>query len=239
VLHPSDRAPGLQLGEGVELPDSAEIGGNVVIHGGTVVGERARIQDGAVLGKPLALGPQSIAPREAPAPLELGEAAVVGAGAIVLAGARIGPGAVIGDRAHVRERALVGRSSVVGAGSSVDNDVSIGARVRIQTGCYITAFSVVEDDVFVAPCVTTTNDNTMGRHPPAPEFRLRGATLRRACRVGAASVLLPGIEIGEEAFVAAGALVTRDVPARALVMGVPARAMREVQDAELLERWRG
>ena len=83
--------------------------------------------------------------------------------------------------------------------------MTIGARVRIQTGCYVTAFSEIEDDVFVAPCVTTTNDNTMGRHPPSPEFSLRGATLRRACRVGAGVVLLPGVEIGEEAFVAAGA----------------------------------
>jgi acetyltransferase-like isoleucine patch superfamily enzyme len=116
--------------------------------------------------------------------------------------------------------------------------VSIGTRVRIQTGCYITAFSTLEDDVFVAPCVTTTNDNTMARHPPAPEFTLRGALLRRACRVGAAVVLLPGVEVGEEAFVAAGSLVTRDVPARALVMGAPARVLRQVDDGELIERWR-
>ena len=145
---------------------------------------------------------------------------------------------MVGDRAYVRERASVGEGSVVGAGTAVDNDVTIGARVRIQTGCYLTAFSEIEDDVFVAPCVTTTNDNTMGRHPPSPEFSLRGATLRRACRVGAGAVLLPGVEIGEEAFVAAGALVTRDVPARTLVMGVPARRVREVADAELIERWR-
>jgi acetyltransferase-like isoleucine patch superfamily enzyme len=78
----------------------------------------------------------------------------------------------------------------------------------------------------------------MARHPPAPEFSLRGAVLRRACRVGAAAVLLPGVEVGEEAFVAAGALVTRHVPARALVMGVPARVVRQVEDRELIERWR-
>ena len=236
MLRQSDRAPGLLLGDGVALPDSAWIGGNVVIHDGTVVGEAARIQDGAVLGKPLALGPASTAPRGELPPLELGEGAVVGANAVILAGARIGTAAVVGDRAHVRERAIVGDGSVVGSGSAVDNDVTIGARVKVQTGCYLTAFSVVEDDVFVAPCVTTTNDNDMGRHEHG--VMLRGATLRRGCRVGAGAILLPGIEVGEEAFVAAGALVTRDVDPRTLVMGVPARVARQVEDAELLEQWR-
>ena len=120
-------------------------------------------------------------------------------------------------------------------GSAVDNDVTVGERVRIQTGCYITAFSTIEDDVFVAPGVTLTNDDTMGRH--GPDHPLRGATLRRACRVGGGAVLVPGVEIGEEAFVAAGAVVTEDVPARAVVMGVPARVVREVPDEDLLERW--
>ena len=112
----------------------------------------------------------------------------------------------------------------------------MGARVRIQTGCYLTAFSEVEDDVFVAPGVTLTNDDTMGRH--GPDHELRGATLRRACRVGGGVVVVPGVEVGEEAFVAAGAVVTSDVPARAVVMGVPARQVREVPDEDLLERFR-
>ena len=236
MLRQSDRAPGLLLGDGVTLPDSTWIGGNVVIHDGTVVGEGVRIQDGAVLGKPLALGPASTASRGELPPLEIGDGATVGANAVLLAGARLGASAVVGDRAHVRERAAVGEGSVVGSGSAVDNDVSIGAQVKIQTACYVTAFSVLEDDVFVAPGVTTTNDNAMGRHDRGTQ--LRGATLRRACRVGAGSILLPGIEVGEEAFVAAGALVTRDVEPRTLVMGVPAKPMRPVEDAELLEQWR-
>ena len=123
----------------------------------------------------------------------------------MVAGARVGAGAVIGDQAHVRERAVVGEGTVVGRGSAVDNDVTIGARVRIQTDCYITAFSTIEDDVFVGPGVTLTNDDTMGRH--GPDHALRGATLRRACRVGGGAVLCPGVEVGEEAFVAAGAVV--------------------------------
>jgi acetyltransferase-like isoleucine patch superfamily enzyme len=234
-LHQSDWAPGLLLGEDVELPDDVDIGGNVVIHAGTRIGAGARIQDGVVIGKPLALGKRSTAARGAPPPALIGGGATICAGAVVVAGARVGAGAIVGDQAHVRERAVVGEDSVVGRGSAVDNDVTIGARVRIQTGCYITAYSTIEDDAFIAPGVTLTNDNTMARHPG--DYEIRGATLRRACRVGGGVVLLPGIEVGEEAFVAAGAVVTRDVPARAVVMGVPARQVREVGDEDLLEHW--
>ena len=118
---------------------------------------------------------------------------------------------------------------MIGRGSCVDNDVRVGARVKVQTNVYLTAYSVVEDDVFVGPGVCTTNDDTMSRHDR--DYELRGAVLRRACRVGGGAVLTPGVEIGEEAFVAAGAVVTKDVPPRAVVMGVPARVVREVADA--------
>jgi UDP-2-acetamido-3-amino-2,3-dideoxy-glucuronate N-acetyltransferase len=126
----------------------------------------------------------------------------------------------------------VGPDTVVGRAASIENDVRMGARVRLQTGAYITAWSVVEDDVFVAPGVLLTNDPTAGRRGAGQ--RLRGAVLRRACRLGGGAVLLPGVEVGEEAFVGAGAVVTKDVPARALVMGVPARVVRELAEEELL-----
>jgi acetyltransferase-like isoleucine patch superfamily enzyme len=233
VLRPSERAPGLLLGEGVELPTDAAIGGNVVIHPGTVLAPGVSVQDGAVLGKPPAFGARSKADRSASLPpLVIGEGAVVCAGAVIVAGAAVGPGAVIGDQVYVRERSAVGRDSLVGRGCSIENDVVIGARARVQTGAYVTAFTEIEDDVFVAPMVVTANDLTAGRR--APGVPLRGPRLRRACRVGAGAVLLPGIEIGEEAFVGAGAVVLKDVAARAVVVGNPARQIREVLDEELL-----
>jgi acetyltransferase-like isoleucine patch superfamily enzyme len=189
-----------------------------------------------VLGKPPKLARHSTAPRGAGEPLVLEAGAVVCTNAVVFAGARIGAGAIVGDQAYVRERAVVGPASVIGRGSTVDNDVVVGARVKVQTGVYLTAYSVVEDDVFVGPGAVTTNDHTMSRH--GPEYVLQGALLRRACRIGGGAVLTPGVEVGEEAFVAAGAVVTRDVPARAVVMGVPARVARQVGDEDLLERWR-
>ena len=235
MLQPSERAPGLLLGAGVELPEDIELGGNVVVHPGTVVGAGARLPDGAVVGKPVALGARSSARREPPPPAVVEEGATIAAGAVVVAGARIGRGAFVGDQAHVREHAVVGEESAIGRGSQVDFAVRVGARVRVQTGCYLAGRSVVEDDVFVAPGVMTSNDRHATRHGPG--YELEGAVLRRACRVGVGAVLLPGVEVGEEAFVAAGAVVTRDVPPRAVVMGAPARQVRDVPDEDLLERF--
>jgi acetyltransferase-like isoleucine patch superfamily enzyme len=224
------------IGDGARLGAGTRVGAHAVIHAGTVLGADVEVQDHAVLGKPPKLARHSRAARDAPAPLEVGDGAVVCCAAIVFAGARIGAGAIVGDQAFVRERAQVGEGTVVGRGSAVDNDVVIGARVRIQTDVYVTANSVIEDDVFVGPGVLTTNDSTMARHDA--HHPVVGCTLRRACRVGGAAVLVPGVEIGEEAFVAAGAVVTKDVPARGVVMGVPARLVREVPDEDLVHRWR-
>lgn len=160
----------------------------------------------------------------------------LGAHVVINAGARIGPGVRIGDHAQVRERADVAAGSTVGSFVSIDPEVIIGRRVSIQTRCYLSRGSTVEDDVFIGPGVTIANDDTMGRHLTGQA--LHGATLRRACRVGAGVTICPGVEIGEEAFVAAGAVVAADVATRAVVMGVPARVVREVPDEDLLERWR-
>jgi acetyltransferase-like isoleucine patch superfamily enzyme len=189
-----------------------------------------------VIGRPPILGRHSTASREEPPPSKLDKDVSVSAGAVVSAGAEIETGAVVGDQAQVRERARIGAESVVGRGSAVDNDVSIGSRVKIQSNCYVTAGTVIEDDVFLGPGVVLTNDDAMGRHEAgeAPD----GPTLRRACRIGGGAVILPGVEVGEEAVVGAGAVVVTDVPARKVVVGVPARELRDVSDDELLERWR-
>jgi acetyltransferase-like isoleucine patch superfamily enzyme len=230
-----EAGPYCVIDDSARIGDGVRFGAHVVVHPGTVIGAGCEIQDGAVLGKPPKLARHSTA-RGAVEPLVLEDGAVICCRAIVFAGAHVGAGAIVGDQAFVRERAVIGAGSVIGRGSAIDNDVVLGQRVRVQTDVYVTAYSVVEDDVFIGPGVCTTNDSTMARHDSS--YEMRGALLRRACRVGGAAVLTPGVEIGEEAFVAAGAVVTRDVPARGVVMGVPARVMREVPAEDLLERWR-
>ena len=212
---------------------SFEVGDNVVIYLGTVIGDGCRIADGAVLGKQPTLSPRSTASREELPPLELGAGTVVSTGAVVFAGTKIGERVIVGDQACVRERCVIGDDVVVGRGSLVENDTTVGAMTKIQADAYITAYSTLEDNVFIAPCVVTTNDNYMGRTEKRYEL-MRGPTIRRGARVGGGAILLPGVEIGEEAFVGAGAVVLEDVAPRTVVVGNPARVLRQVPEEELL-----
>lgn len=227
--------PGAVIHDGAELAAGCVVGAGSVIHPGSRLGERVLVEDGVVLGKRPRLRPGSSAAGTF-SELRVGDDATICAGAVVYAGADIGVRAIVGDQSQVRERGVLGPGSVLGRGSTIDFDVRVGARVSIQTLVYVTAGTVVEDDVFIGPGVVMTNDNTMQRH--GAETPLRGPTLRRACRVGGGVVLTPGVQIGEEAFVAAGAVVVGDVPSRAVVMGVPAKLVREVGDDDLLENWR-
>ena len=210
-----------------------EIAATAVVYPGTILGEGCTILDGAVVGKQPTLSPRSTTKREALPPLELGAGTIVSTGAIVFAGTRIGARVIVGDQACVRERCEIGDDVVIGRGALVENDTSVGALTTIQAMAYITAYSTLEEQVFIAPCVQTSNDNFMGRTEKRHALR-KGPTVRRGARVGVGAVLCPAVEIGEEAFVGAGAVVVDDVPPRVVVIGNPARVLRDVAADELL-----
>jgi acetyltransferase-like isoleucine patch superfamily enzyme len=212
----------------------ADVHPSAIVYPGTVLGEGVKVLENAVVGKQPSLSPRSTAKREPLPPTEIGDATIVSTGAIVFAGSKIGARVILGDQSCVRERVIVGDDVVLGRGSLIENDTTVGARTRIQAGAYITAYCTLEADVFIAPCVVTTNDNFMGRTERRHEL-IKGPTIRRGARIGGGAILLPGVEVGEEAFVGAGALVTKDVPPRKLVVGSPARVLRDVPDDELLE----
>ena len=201
---------------------------------GTVLGAGVKVLENAVVGKQPSLSPRSTAPRDTLPPTVIGDGTIVSTGAIVFAGSAIGARVILGDQSCVRERVTVGDDVVIGRGTLVENDTTIGPMTKIQANAYITAYSTLEEHVFIAPCVVTTNDNWMGR----TEHRfgnVKGPTIRRGARVGGGAVLCPQVEIGEEAFVGAGAVVIRDVAPRTVVVGNPARVLRGVPDDELLE----
>ena len=212
---------------------STEVADTAIVYPGTVLGDGCRILDYAVVGKRPTLSPGSTTKREELPPVQLGPGTIVSTGAIVFAGSRVGARVIVGDQACLRERCDVGDDVVIGRGSLLENDTTIGARTKIQAMAYVTAYSTLEEDVFIAPCVQMSNDNFMGRTERRHELR-KGPTIRRGARVGVGAVLCPAVEVGEEAFVGAGAVVVKDVAPRVVVVGNPARVLREVSPDELL-----
>jgi acetyltransferase-like isoleucine patch superfamily enzyme len=212
----------------------AEVHPSAIVYEGTVLGDGVRVLENAVVGKQPSLGASSTAKRDPLPPTTIGDGTVISTGAIVFAGSAIGAGCIVGDQSCIRERVTMADDCILGRGSLIENDTTVGAGTRIQAEAYITAYSTLEEDVFIAPCVVTTNDNFMGRTEKRKAL-MKGPTIRRGARVGGGAILCPGIEVGAEAFVGAGAVVTKDVPARKLVVGSPARVLRDVDGDELRE----
>lgn len=226
---------GVVIEENVRLGPSCQIDHHVLLYAGTELGAGCRVGSFAALGKKPQPAPTSInKSRPDLPPLRLGAGCIVGAHAVIYRGTVIGEKCLIADLSFVREGTEIGDYVIVGAHVAVENRVKIGSYTKIQTGAYITAAVTIEDHVFIAPRVVTTNDNYMGR----TEERFKhwgGATIRRGARIGADVTLLPNVEVGEEAFVAAGSLVTRDVRPRTLVMGSPAKYLRDVPEVEWVD----
>jgi acetyltransferase-like isoleucine patch superfamily enzyme len=204
------------------------------VYPGTSLGEGVLVREHAVVGKQPSLHPRSTAKREPLPPTVIGDGTIVSAGAIVFAGSRIGERVILGDQTCIRERVRIGDDVIIGRGSLVENDTTIGSLTKIQADAYITAYSTLEEYVFIAPCVVTTNDNFMGRTDARHDL-IKGPTIRRGARIGGGAILCPGVEIGEEAFVGAGAVVTKDVPPKKIVYGNPARVHGDVPADQLLE----
>jgi len=224
------------VSEDVILGERCIIGNYVVIHPGTVIGNGVRIDDGAVIGKrPLKAQRSAITKDLELPPAKIRDHCLIGAHAVLYAGSELGEGVLVADSAQVRERVTIGEYTIVGRGVTIENHVRIGRKCKLETGGYITAYSVLEDFCFIAPLVTTTNDNYLGR--TEERFKhFKGVTVRRGGRIGAGAVILPGIEIGEDAVVGAGAVVTRNVPPRKIVVGVPAEIFRDVPEEQWLEK---
>lgn len=217
-----------------ELGDAVVVDYNTIVRKGTRVGSGTTIGANSVVGQLPSKGKCSTLsiPSDLP-PLIIMDECKIGVGCVVYAATHVGSGCYIADSAQVRERCRLGRNVTIGRASTVENDCVIGDNTRIQAGVFIVALSVLEESVFVAPMVTTTNDNFVGRTEERFKHR-KGVTVRRGGRIGANAVILPGVTIGEEALVAAGSVVTRDVPPYKVVMGVPAQVVRDVALEQLI-----
>ena len=219
----------------VRIGRGCVIGHYVVLHPGTEIADEVRIDDHAVIGKqPMrAANSATTAGGDRP-PARIGSRCIVGTGAVIYAGAALAPRVLVADLATIREDVTIGEGSIVGRGVAVENVCRIGRFCKLETNSYITAYSELEDRVFVAPGVVTTNDNFAGR--TKERFKhFKGVVVRRGGRIGANATVLPGKVIAEDTLVAAGAVVTRDTEPRRIVVGSPARDARDVPEAQWLD----
>lgn len=221
--------------DGVEIFDNVTIGHNVVIKKETVIGEGSVISDNTILGKePFRAAISATTEKKTLPPLLLGKYVTIGANCVIYRGAVLKDFVFVGDLASIREDVEIGAYTVIGRGVTVENKTKIGRYVKIETEAYITAMSTIEDYCFIAPEVTFTNDNFLGRTEERKKY-FKGPTVRKGARIGANATILPGIEIGEDALIAAGSVVTRKVAPRKIYLGVPAREFKDVPAEQLLE----
>lgn len=168
-------------------------------------------------------------------PVVIGDGTVIGAGVVIYENVVIGDNCIIGDGVRMRDGCIIGDNCIIGMNTKIGNRTVIGNNVKIMDLCNISGDMTVEDGVFIAQGVMCANDNSMGRKQEwqggkGDNF---GPTIRKFATVGMNSSLLPNIEIGENAVVAAGSVVTKDVKACTVVMGVPARYKRDLYKGEI------
>ncbi|MFO7619609.1 MAG: DapH/DapD/GlmU-related protein [Thermoplasmata archaeon] len=149
----------------------------------------------------------------------IGNDCVIRDGTIIYSQATLGDNVQTGHNALIREDTTIGNRSMIGTLTIIEDNCTIGERVSIQSAVYIPTNTVIEDDVFIGPRVCFTNDKYMGRG----EVKLLGAHVETGVRVGANSTILPGVRLGRDCLVGAGAVVTKDVEPYTMVAGVPAR----------------
>jgi acetyltransferase-like isoleucine patch superfamily enzyme len=192
------------------------------------IGKNAIIEDYVIIGVP----PRGKKPGELPT--IIGDDAVIRSHTVIYAGNKIGRNFQTGHHALVREENEIGDNVSIGTLSVVEHHVKLGNNVRIHTQAFVPEMSILEDGAWIGPNAVITN----AAYPLSPNVKneLKGAIVRKNAKVGANATLLPGVTIGENALVGAGAVVTMDVPANKVVAGNPAKIINDVSKLPYGER---
>ena len=180
-----------------------------ILHGKVTIGEGTTVQENVILGS------------AEDGELSIGKDCTIRSGTVIYSGVKIGDNFRSGHNVLIRENTKIGNDVLVGTASVIDGDCKIGNNVSIQTGVYITRYTTIEDGVFLGPLCVTANDKYMKYGAV-----LKGPFIKQGARIGANATILPGVTIGENAMVGAGAVVNNDVAGEDVVVGNPARSVR-------------
>ncbi len=174
------------------------------------VPENSNIQENVTLG---------LKYNELSKPPVIGKNAFIRSNTVIYDDVEIGNDFRTGHGVVIREKTKIGDNVLVGTNSVIEGQCNFGNNISIQSSVYIPTKTLIEDNVFIGPCACLTND----KYPIRIDFDLKGPVIRKGASIGANSTFLSGVEIGKRAMVAAGAIVTRDVPPNYLAIGSPAR----------------
>jgi acetyltransferase-like isoleucine patch superfamily enzyme len=186
------------------------------------MGEGSTIEDFAIVGAP----PRG--KKDGELETVIGKNAAIRSHAVIYAGNIIGDNFQTGNKVNIRELNRIGDNVSIGTLSVVEHHVTIGNNARIHTQAFIPEYSIIEEDAWIGPNVVFTN----ARYPVSPDVKksLKGPTVKRGAKIGANCTLLPGVVIGENALIGAGTVVTRDVPAGAVVVGNPGKIINDIKN---------
>ncbi len=193
-----------------------------IIHPGVSLGNGTAVEEFCIIGSP----PRGHTPGELKT--IIGDGSQIRSHTVIYAGNRIGRNFQTGNKVNIREMNTIGDDVSVGTLSVIEHHVEIGSRVRIHSQVFVPEYTILEEECWIGPNVVLTN----ARYPVSPDAKknLKGPIIRRRAKIGANVTILPGVVIGAEALVGAGSVVVKDVPAGAVVVGNPARVIKNLSD---------
>lgn len=234
------------VGKGVSLEEGCHIAAHSVLQGGVKVGigsfiaENVTIQGSVSLGKHCYVGQNSVLgfptrdsitrilkgseASEVISPIQIGDDVSIRTNCTIYEDVTLASKVRFGHNVMVREDVTVGAGTLLGTNSVIDGHCKIGSNVSIQSGVYVCTYTEIEDFVFMGPNCVMTNDKYVMQSP----YKLKGPILRRGVSVGANALIMPGVEVGAGSVIGSGAVVTKKVPRRVIVLGVPGRIWKNV-----------
>lgn len=234
IVETTDIGENATIKEFAVIRDNVKLGNNVIIHphvvieAGVTIGDDVEIFPGAYIGKePKSAKGVLSRPISFVSKTVIGNQASIGPNAIIYYDVEIGEATLIGDGASIRENSKIGNHSVIGRHVTVNYNVQVGDRTKVMDHSWLAGNMWVGNDVFISGGVLTTNDNMLEGRIYSSE-RVHGPYIDDGVMIGVAVAILPGIHIGKNAIIGAGAVVTKHVDPHTVVMGVPARFKKYV-----------
>jgi len=201
-----------------------------------IKGDRVIVLPGCVIGRPPMAPPgateidYSTLPSK---PVHVGDNTIIGANTVIYNNVKIGKNCLIGDGVHIREDVEIGDNCIIGISTKVGARTKIGNYTRVMDLTNVASDAVLGEHIFIGPGVMMGNDNSMGRSEAADGFSFTGPRIGDWVTIGMNACILPNVVIGQDAIVAAGSVVTRSVKPWILVMGVPAKEIRNLTEEEI------